>query len=248
MSRAAAATAAALALEDLARRDSPLHRLEARAKLVPALAAIACAALADQASAWKLAAIAALAILAAAASRTPLLALARRVLVLLPFAAFFALTAPLLPIPPEEAAARAGLIVAKAATSLLVATTLAATTRWHELLEGLAGIGVPRALALVLHFLHRYLFVLAGEVAAMRRARDARLCGPLGARAALASGASMIGALFIRSVERAERIEAAMASRGFAGEWRTLGRKRFGARDAAALALGVGAVAAVWAA
>jgi len=241
----AGAASHALVLDDLARGGSAIHRLDARAKLVPALAAILVAARADAASSWRLALLAGLALLASRAAGTPLAFLLRRSLVLLPFAAFFALTAPLLPGPPLEGALRAGVIVAKAWTSLLLATGLAAVTPWHDLLGGLTRLGVPRALALVLHFTHRYVFVLWEEVLRLRRARDARLAGPLSLAGSLSSGGALLGALFLRTLERAERIEAAMAARGFTGEWRTPGARGFEARDAAALAIGLGLIAAV---
>jgi cobalt/nickel transport system permease protein len=236
----------ALYLDDLARGSSTIHGLDARAKLVPTLAAIIVAATIEPSSAWKLVALALLVLAASRAARTPVRFLTRRVFTLLPFAAFFAFTAPFLPGTPLENAARAGLIVAKAATSLLAATALAAATPWHDLLHGLTQLGVPRALTLVLHFVHRYVFVLWEEVTTLRRARDARLCGPLPLRASLVSSGGMLGALFLRSLERAERVEAAMAARGFGGgEWLVLGTRSFALRDAAALGTGLLAVLAI---
>jgi cobalt/nickel transport system permease protein len=235
----------ALDVDRLARGDSLVHRLDARAKVLGALAVILGIVRVVPPTAWKLAILAAAVLTVALLSRVPLRFLLTRSAVAIPVLAFFVLTAPLLPGPVAHNFANAGLIVAKALLSICVATTLMATTPWHKLLQALRGLWVPRAFVLILQFLHRYLFVLMEEVAAMRRARDARLVAAPGLASSLASGSGMIGTLFIRTLERAERVESAMLSRGFTGECRTLDEPRFTLRDAAALAASVAFAIAV---
>lgn len=234
-----ARAAVALDLDRLARQDTRVHRLDPRAKTIAALAIMVAIARVPPEDPRLLSLLACPILLYAAAGRVPLGFLAARAAVVLPFLAFFVATAPLLPGPLEENLYLAGFVVLKAYLSVAAATALAATTPWHRLLQGLERLRVPRPFVLVLQFLHRYVFVLVERVQALRRARDARLAARPAAAALLSAGSGMIGALFLRTLERAERIEAAMASRGFDGEVRTLDALRFGPADAAFAAGGV---------
>ncbi|MFH1371733.1 MAG: CbiQ family ECF transporter T component, partial [Planctomycetota bacterium] len=51
--------------------------------------------------------------------------------------------------------------------------------------------------------------------------------GRVGFRAGIKFAAAMLGSLFVRSVDTAERVNAAMQARGFDGDWRTLIVLRF---------------------
>ncbi len=104
---------------------------------------------------------------------------------------------------------------------------LSATTSAPDLLWGLRALGMPRLLVGVVGFMLRYIFVLADEALRMLRARSAR--SPKLAdtqRPGLVwqgrVAGMMVGSFFLRSLERSERVYAAMASRGYAGEIRLL--------------------------
>jgi cobalt/nickel transport system permease protein len=111
--------------------------------------------------------------------------------------------------------------------SVQVALLLAFTTPFHDLVDGLRELRVPRIIIAIISFMYRYLAVLADEGSRMLRARDARSGGVDGR-----SGGSirwratvtgrMVGSLFLRAYERSERIYAAMQARGFEGEFRHL--------------------------
>ena len=111
--------------------------------------------------------------------------------------------------------------------SVQVALLLAFTTPFHDLVDGLRELRVPRIIIAIISFMYRYLAVLTDEGARMLRARDARSGGVDGR-----SGGSirwratvtgrMVGSLFLRAYERSERIYAAMQARGFEGEFRHL--------------------------
>jgi cobalt/nickel transport system permease protein len=83
-------------------------------------------------------------------------------------------------------------------------------------------------LVAILGLMWRYLFVMADEALRLMRARQARsghpatpgarMGGSIAWRARVTGG--MAGNLFLRSFERADRIYAAMASRGYDGEVR----------------------------
>ena len=111
--------------------------------------------------------------------------------------------------------------------SVQVALLLAFTTPFHDLVDALRELRVPRIIIAIISFMYRYLAVLTDEGSRMLRARDARSGGVDGR-----SGGSirwratvtgrMVGSLFLRAYERSERIYAAMQARGFEGEFRHL--------------------------
>jgi cobalt/nickel transport system permease protein len=111
--------------------------------------------------------------------------------------------------------------------SVQVALLLAFTTPFHDLVDALRELRLPRILISIISFMYRYLAVLGDEGSRMLRARDARS----GAREGASGGSlrwratvtgRMVGSLFLRAYERSERIYAAMQARGFEGEFRHL--------------------------
>lgn len=119
-------------------------------------------------------------------------------------------------------------IFARSWLSVLAAVLLTSTTPANELLRGLRGLKVPRILVATVAFAYRYLFVIAEEASRLMRARESRSAALPGRRAggsltwrARVLG-SMVGSLFARSLDRSERVYAAMQSRGYAGELRFL--------------------------
>jgi cobalt/nickel transport system permease protein len=116
---------------------------------------------------------------------------------------------------------RSGLLIfwnvaAKACFGVLAMTLLAETTPFPVLVAGLRRLGVPRLVVLLLSFTHRYAFVLVDEARRMKRALDARGFSDRWLWDAASVG-RMIGALFLRSYERGERVYLAMLARGFDG-------------------------------
>jgi cobalt/nickel transport system permease protein len=115
--------------------------------------------------------------------------------------------------------------------SVQVALLLAFTTPFHDLVDGLRELRMPRIIISIISFMYRYLSVLTDEGARMLRARDARSAGGAGSTGgsirwrATVTG-RMVGSLFLRAYERSERIYAAMQARGFEGEFRHLHARR----------------------
>lgn len=108
------------------------------------------------------------------------------------------------------------LLAWRSGLSLATVLLLGATTPFADLLDALRRLRVPSLLISVLALMHRYLAVIGDESARMQRARTARTLTrsrPLAWR----NAASVVGVLFVRSTERAERVYAAMCARG----WRT---------------------------
>jgi len=79
-------------------------------------------------------------------------------------------------------------------------------------------------------FLYRYLFVLMEEAMRVVRARDMRSFGSRGAGPRVY--VRIVGTLFLRTVERAERIYGSMLARGFRGEVPSMRRERLRPADA----------------
>ena len=107
-------------------------------------------------------------------------------------------------------------IVIKGTLGVAGSLTLAATTTARQLPLALSRIGVPGLMISMLTLMIRYLDVLAAEASRMRMARISRGDSPrsLHQAGAIAKG---VGALFLRSYERGERVYLAMLSRGYDG-------------------------------
>jgi len=116
-----------------------------------------------------------------------------------------------------HALARYGSVLAGAALSLACVASVLYTSGFESLVWGLGRLGVPRVLVALVFLSVRYLDVLTDEARRMVRARDSRGRPPRVAARARVAGA-MVGSLFIRSTERAERVGHAMSARGYTGD------------------------------
>lgn len=85
------------------------------------------------------------------------------------------------------------------------------------MVRGMRRLGLPSFLATQLLMVFRYIRVLIEEALSMKRARDARSFGKKGL--SLKLWGVLIGQLFLRSVDRAERVHRAMLARGFTGSF-----------------------------
>lgn len=112
---------------------------------------------------------------------------------------------------------RGGLgLLLKVLLSATTAVLFAATTEPRDLVRGLDQLRLPQPLVQIMSFMLRYLEVVADEVRRMSIALSSR-----GFRARSPRHwpvlARTLGALFIRSFERGERVHLAMVSRGYTG-------------------------------
>jgi cobalt/nickel transport system permease protein len=132
-------------------------------------------------------------------------------------------------VPAEIAVTRQGLwggivFVSRVAASVSFAVLFTLTTRWAEVFSGLRSLFVPRAFVVTLGMTYRYLFVFLRLIQDMYRARKSRTIRPLSSAVERNWIASRIGVTFKKSVDMSEDIYKAMLSRGFHGEFRSLGR------------------------
>jgi len=107
-------------------------------------------------------------------------------------------------------------LLAKGTLGVLAGLTLAATTEPHEILRGLQRLRLPTLLVQIMGFMIRYLDVVTDD---LRRQLIALRSRGFSAKSPRHWGvlARSIGALFIRSYERGERVHLAMLSRGYDG-------------------------------
>ncbi len=121
-------------------------------------------------------------------------------------------------------------VLMKSWLSSLSMIILVSTTTSPELLKGFERLKMPRVIVMIISFMYRYVFVIAGELMNMKKARDSRSFG--GGRIwHIKTIGNMIAVLFIRSYERGERVYYAMLSRGFSGSIRTLDDSRIRGAD-----------------
>jgi cobalt/nickel transport system permease protein len=193
-------------LDPHSRIDSPVHRLPAAVKLAAALAIL----VATVSTPRAFVPVACILLAAAALSRIPPLFLLKRLVFLEPLALGVAILAIFQP----DGGRIFALIVARATLCLLTVILLSNTTPFAELLRVFRRVRVPALLVTTLALMYRYLFVLIEESERMRRARACRTYAG-GRRSTWKSLAAVVGRLFVRSTERAERIHAAMCARGW---------------------------------
>lgn len=109
-----------------------------------------------------------------------------------------------------------GSVGLKALLSLLMLNLLVLTTAVPDLLQALVTLKMPPLLVSILAAMYRYTALLLGEFATMRRAALSRNLMNRKRHQRLVLG-NMIGALFIRTYERGDRIHQAMLARGYTG-------------------------------
>jgi cobalt/nickel transport system permease protein len=190
--------------------DGPIHRLPAALKLGVALVIIVATVLVPvQWQVWFIGA-AGLLVLTMWLSRLPLVFFFRRLLLLSPFVLGVVL------VNAWQPAGRANwlAVAVKSGLCLLTVILVSNTTPFSQILRVLKSIRVPALLITTMALMHRYLFVLMDESERMRRARASRTF-TRGRRFSWRTLATVVGQLFIRASERAERIYDAMCARGW---------------------------------
>jgi cobalt/nickel transport system permease protein len=197
-------------LDRHSRSDSIIHRLPTAGKLAAALALVVMVLLLPARHAWWLMLPAWLLVCIAAMSRVPWGFLLRRLLLLEPVVLGVALLAFFQP-----GGWRIVLfLIVRCTLCLFTMILLANTTPFAELLGVLKSLHVPGLLITTLALMYRYLFVLVDETQRMRRARASRtFVQRRGWEWKTMS--TIVGQLFVRASERAERVYAAMCARGW---------------------------------
>ena len=189
---------------------SPVHRLPAAGKLVGAVMMIAGTVLAPwEWRAWFIG-MAVLLLVAMVLSQIAIWFVIRRLLLLSPF---------VLGVIVVNALHARGhgnwlALAARSGLCLFTVVLLANTTPFGKILGVLRIARVPALLVTTLALMHRYLFVLLDESERMLRARASRTFQRQ-RRVRWRVLGTLVGQLFVRASERAERIYSAMCARGW---------------------------------
>jgi cobalt/nickel transport system permease protein len=223
-------------IDKFAYQDSPIHRLDSRAKFVVLLIFTAVVISLPRTSLSILFCYAVGPVAVLVLAKIPLRFVFKQILLISPFVLVLALSCPLYDKTPVRVAfgpffggttlgwMRCFVILGKFVVTMLALISLVSTTRFGDLLTGLQKLGLPKLLIIQLGFLYRYIFVLIDKVHHILRARNVRRLKNLGFKKELKIAAAMVGSLLIRSIDTAERINIAMQARGFDRTWHSLSK------------------------
>ncbi len=241
-----------MTFENFSRGDSPLHRADARIKLIATAILTLVIALGHHFGTAAAGLVLGTGLILAA--RLPLKVLLKRLLLVNGFIGFLWLTLPLTyPGKPLLALGAlklsrsgillTGLITLKTNAIILIFIALLATSSVADIGHAMARLRVPDKLCLLLLFSYRYIFVINQEY--QRLARAARLRGfrPATNLHTYRTYAHLFAMTLVKSWNRAERVHQAMLLRGFSGRFYTLEARPLQAQDLC-LALLLGAAAA----
>lgn len=116
-------------------------------------------------------------------------------------------------------------VTARSVAAFSALLLLASTTPMTDVLSGLRRCRVPEVLIDIAGLIYRMLFSLLGAASAIMEAQRSRL-GYASGRAARRSIGALGGAVLLQAWNRAHRLEAGLAGRGYSGSLRTLGAAR----------------------
>ncbi len=222
-------------LDTLATRDTAIHRLDPRAKLVTTLVFVITVASFGRYEITPLLPFFLFPLTLLVLGDLPAGYLAKKLLLVAPFAFFIGILNPvfdtetLLHLGPIELSGgwvSFASVLLRFTLTVGAALILIATTSFPGVCMALEKLGAPRVFSVQLLFLHRYIFVLVEEAARLVRARSLRSFHGRGKE--LRVFGSLVGQLLLRTLARAQRIHLAMLCRGFDGEVRLLRRHRIG--------------------
>lgn len=216
-------------MDALGRLDTPIHRLDPRAKILVTAAFIVTVMSFGRYEISALAPLLLFPVIILALARLPVRTVLAKLLIAAPFALMVGAFNPFLD--REVVTAPWGYpisggwlsfasILIRFALTVGAALILVASTGIHRLCAGLERLGMPRVFAVQVLFLYRYLFVVVEE--GLRMVRSVELRAPGAGALRLRVYASLTGHLLLRSIDRAQRIYQAMVARGFEGEIRVL--------------------------
>lgn len=229
-------------LDTLSYQDTVIHRLDPRTKLVATITFIVTVVSFPKYEITGLLPFFLFPVLLISLGDIPVKFILKKVLLVSSFAVFIGIFNPLLD--RQVSASFLGIpisggwisflsIMLKFFLTISSALLLIATTSFPGICHALQKIGMPEIFVSQLLFLYRYIFVLVEEAMKIVRARDMRSFGKKGHD--IKTFTRLIGTLFLRTMERAERVYQAMLSRGFNGRLHIMKPYGFRAVDAAFL-------------
>lgn len=222
-------------MDTLASGDSPLHRLDPRAKLLTTFLFITAVVSFNKYEVSALAPFFLYPVFLIAVGKLPPAYLLKKILLISPFAVLVGIFNPLLDrqtlLYLGTLAVSGGWvsflsIILRFLLTVSAALALLSLTGINSVCEALARVGVPRPFVVQLLFLNRYILVLTGETERMARAGSLRSSG--GGSMNFRLFTQIVGHLLLRTLDRAERVYRAMLCRGFDGHIRVVRFSRIG--------------------
>jgi cobalt/nickel transport system permease protein len=225
-------------LDTLAARDTVVHRLDPRVKVVTAVIFLICVVSFDK---YTLAAMLPFVLflsLIMGLSGIPAGFVFKKLLLVSPFAILLGMFNPIFdqqpllylgPLPVSGGWLSFLSILLRFCLTVGAMLILIATTGFNGVCMALEKMGMPKIFAVQLLMLYRYIFVLMAEGQRMYRARALRSFDGHGL--GMQTFGHLIGGLLLRTLDRAQRIHLAMRCRGFDGTIRTSRTSRLTARD-----------------
>lgn len=216
-------------LESLSCQQTPLHRLDPRAKLLTTLVFIITVVSFGKYDITGLLPFLIYPVVLIAVGNLPPGYLLKKILLAAPFAFFIGIFNPLLdravlvqlgPLGLSGGWVSFASIMIRFTLTVAAALILIAGTGLNAVCLALEKLGAPTSFVVQLMFLYRYIFVLTDEALRLMRARALRSFQGRGLGFKVFS--YMIGQLLLRTLARAQRIHLAMLSRGFDGQIRLL--------------------------
>jgi len=218
--------------------ESPLHKIDARIKLIFVFAVVLTATIFNNIHLMILMEIYILFVMLF--SKIPLLNLIKRIIMIIPFGGFIALFQPfirggsvifylgMLPVYAEGLDFGISLFL-KFLVSISSVVLLSSTTPMYEVINAGKKLGIPSIMSTLLGMMIRYLFVMFDVLESTLKAQKSRALNRknLSYNDLLNTFGSLVGLVFLKSYEQGERTYLGMLSRGYSkdSKIKTLGQK-----------------------
>lgn len=225
-------------LDTIAEMDTPVHRLDPRAKVLTTLLFIVYVVSFDKYEIARLLPFFLFPAFLIGMANLPFRYLLRKLIIVSPFVLFIGVFNPLLD---HEVILQVGSlqisggwvslfsILLRFTLTVGAALLLIATTGFPAICMAFEKLGMPRVFTVQMLMLYRYLFVLIEEFIRMIRAYTLRSFSKKKMRYQVFK--QLLGNLLLRTLDRAQRIHMAMLSRAFTGEIHIIRQFSFGMKE-----------------
>jgi len=229
-------------MDDLARKETSIHRLHPIAKLLTTIIYLIVVVSFGRYEISGLLSFVSYPVLIFVLAELPVAPILKRILLVEPLIIGVGILNPLFD---QQAIVLAGIVISrgwvtflsifiKCGLTVTVSILLIATTLMDKLAVALRMLKVPKIFVLQLLLTYRYISVLIEEVSRMMRAYSLRAPGQKGIHRSV--WGSFAGQLILRTFDRAQRVYQSMNLRGFTGEYNTGGVSKLRFKDFAYLA------------
>lgn len=239
-------------LEILAEQNSPIHRLDPRAKLLVTILYVLAVVSYNKYAIADLLPFFLYPAMIIGLANLPVGYLLKKLLIVSPFVLFIGIFNPFIdreimvefgPLAISGGWVSFASLLLRFSLTVGAALLLIATTGFPAVCGALDKMGAPRILTVQLLMMYRYLFVLIEEGIRMIRAHALRSFSRRRPRYRIYL--QLLGNLLIRTLDRAQRIHLAMLSRAFSGEIKTVRQFNFGRSELLFLLIATAALIAL---